>query len=128
MTNRNASTAALAANVEMTKAIFAAAADLIVIVDRDLVIADNSPRGQNFFGYDDDVAMGASVFGLMHPDDRPAVKDALEKMFEESSGDVVSIQYRAQHSDGHWMVVEARGHAMRVDGAPATQAVFIAET
>ena len=85
VTNRNASTAALAANVEMTKAIFAAAADLIVIVDRDLVIADNSPRGQNFFGYDDDVAMGASVFGLMHPDDRPAVKDALEKMFEESS-------------------------------------------
>jgi PAS domain S-box-containing protein len=126
VTNRNANTAALAANVEMTKAIFAAAADLIVIIDRDLVIAENSPRGQNFFGYDDDVAMGASVFGLMHPEDRPAVKVALEKMFEESSGEVVSLRYRAQHSDGHWMVVEARGHAMRVDGAPATQAVFIA--
>jgi PAS domain S-box-containing protein len=126
VTARNANTAELAANVEMTKAIFAAAADLIVIVDRDLVIAQNSPRGQNFFGYDDDVAMGASVFRLMHPDDRPAVELALQRMFEEASDEVLTLRYRAQHADGHWMVVDSRGHPLRVGGAPTTQAVFIA--
>jgi PAS domain S-box-containing protein len=126
VTARNANTAELAANIEMTKAIFTAAADLIVIVDRDLVIAQNSPRGQNFFGYDDDVAMGASVFRLMHPDDRPAVELALQRMFEEGSDEVVSLRYRAQHADGHWMVVESRGHTLNVDGGPAQQAVFIA--
>ena len=126
VTERNANLAELATNVEMTKAIFAAAADLIVIVDRDLVIARNSPRGQNFFGYDDDVAMGASVFQLMHPDDRPAVKSVLERMFKESSDETVTVRYRAQHADGHWMVVESRGHTLSVDGGPAAQAVFIA--
>ena len=64
----------LAANVEMTKAIFAAAADLIVIVDRDLVVAQNSPQGQSFFGYADDVANGRQRLQVMHPDDRPAVE------------------------------------------------------
>src|ERR1019366_7758798 len=28
--------------------------------------------------------------------------------------------------DGHWMVVESRGHTLSVDGGPAAQAVFIA--
>ena len=110
VTARNSNTEELAANVEMTKAIFAAAADLIVIVDRDLVVAQNSPRGQNFFGYDDDIAMGGSVFRLMHPDDRPNVELALQRMFDEGSDETVNLRYRAQHSDGHWMVVEARGH------------------
>ena len=126
VTARNANTEELAANVEMTKAIFAAAADLIVIVDRDLVVAQNSPRGQNFFGYDDDIAMGGSVFRLMHPDDRPNVELALQRMFDGGSDETVNLRYRAQHADGHWMVVEARGHPLRVAGAPATQAVFIA--
>jgi PAS domain S-box-containing protein len=125
VTARNAITSELAENVEMTKAIFAAAADLIVIVDRDLVIAQNSPRGQNFFGYDDDLAMGASVLRLMHPDDRPTVELTLQRMFEDSSDEVVSLRYRAQHADGHWMVVESRGHTLGGDGGPSTQAVFI---
>jgi PAS domain S-box-containing protein len=125
VTARNANTAELAANVEMTKAIFAAAADLIVIIDRELVIAQNSPRGQSFFGYDDDAAMGASVFRLMHEDDRPAVERALERVFDESPDEIVSFRYRARHADGHWMMVEARGHALRVDDGPVTQAVFI---
>jgi len=126
VTTRHANVAELAANVEMTRAIFEAAADLIVIIDRDLVIAQNSPRGQNFFGYDDDLAMGASVFQLMHPDDRPAVELALRRMFAESSDEIVSLRYRAQHADGHWMVIEARGSPLHVDGAPTSQAVFIA--
>ncbi|HXC19450.1 MAG TPA: PAS domain S-box protein [Acidimicrobiales bacterium] len=126
VTLRKATFAELAANVEMTKAIFAAAADLIVIVNRDLVIARNSPRGQDFFGYGDDLALGASVFTLMHPDDRPAVEAALERMFEESTDEIVTLRYRVQHADGHWMVVESRGHTLGVDGGPATQAVFIA--
>ena len=124
VTARKESIAVLEANVEMTKAIFAAAADLIVIIDRDLVIAQNSPRGQNFFGYDDDAASGASVFALMHPDDQPAVELALKRVFDDSPDEIVSVRYRAQHADGHWMIVEARGHALHVKDGPVAQAVF----
>src|ERR1700722_11067035 len=125
VTARNATLADLAAYVEMTNALFAAAADLIVIVDRNLVISLNSPRGQNFFGIADDDAMGASVFALMHPDDRPGIKDILTRMFDESSNEIVSLRYRAQHADGHWMVVESRGRVLNNADGPATQAVFI---
>lgn len=125
VTARNTNVAQLAANVEMTNAIFAAAADLIVVVDRDLSIAPNSPRGQSFFGYSDDLAMGASVFELMHTDDRSAAELALLRMFEEGSDEIVTLRYRARHADGHWMVVEARGHSIRIDGQPAAQAIFI---
>jgi len=66
--------------------------------------------------------MGPSVFALMHPDDRAVVELALQRMFEESSDEIVKLRFRAQHADGHWMVVEARGNALRVDGSRATQA------
>jgi len=57
---RNANTAALAANVEMTKAIFATAAtssSSSIAIWRSL----RTVPGQSFFGYDDDVAMGQRV-------------------------------------------------------------------
>src|ERR1700722_1495783 len=47
VTARNATLADLAAYVEMTNALFAGPGDLIVIVDRNLVISPISPRGQN---------------------------------------------------------------------------------
>jgi PAS domain S-box-containing protein len=126
VTERNANMAELAAYVEMTQAIFSAAADLIVIVDRNLVISHNSPKGQTFFGYDDEVAMGASVFQLMHHEDRPRVEQKLRQMFEENADEIVTIRYRARHSDGHWMVIESRGHTLKGADGSATQAVFIA--
>jgi len=57
----------------MTKAIFATAADLIVIVDRDLAVAQNSP-GTEFLWLRRRRRHGASVFALMHPDDRAVVE------------------------------------------------------
>lgn len=116
----------LAEVVEMTSAIFAAAADLIVIIDRDMVVAQNSPQGQSFFGYPDDVANGASVFTLIHPDDRAEVEAMLERTFDDHGNDIVGIRFRAQHADGHWMVVEARGRALRSADGAVNQAVFIA--
>ncbi len=126
VTSRNDDVRELAEVVEMTQAIFAAAADLIVIIDRDMVVARNSPQGQNFFGFADEVANGASVFSLIHPDDRAGVEAMLEKTFDEHGDDVLGIRFRAQHADGHWMVVEARGRALQGTDGEFRQAVFIA--
>jgi PAS domain S-box-containing protein len=126
VTARNEDVKELAEVIEMTKGIFAAAADLIVIIDRDMVVARNSPQGQNFFGYPDDVANGASVFTLIHPEDRASVEEKLNKTFDEHSDDIVGFRFRAQHADGHWMVVEARGRALQSADGGFHQAVFIA--
>jgi PAS domain S-box-containing protein len=126
VTARNQSLANLDAVVEMNSAIFAAAADLIVIIDRGMVIAENSPKGQNFFGYEDSTATGASVFNIIHPDDHDAVESALERTFEAPDGEIVDFRFRAQHHAGNWMVVEARGRALHSSDGQVTQAVFIA--
>jgi PAS domain S-box-containing protein len=126
VTARNEDVSELAEVVEMTQAIFAAAADLIVIIDRDMVVARNSPQGQNFFGYADEIANGASVFTLIHPDDRAGVEEKLKATFDERSDNIVGFRFRAQHADGHWMVVEARGRALPGADGGFNQAVFIA--
>lgn len=125
VTVRNENLARLDASIEMTSAIFSAAADLIVIVDRNLKIADSSPSGQNFFGYPDERTTGADVVTLVHPDDRPAVEAALTKVFESGQGDIVVVQYRGLHADGHWMTIEARGQALHSNDGVPTHAVFI---
>ncbi len=116
----------LAEVVEVTRAIFAAAADLIVIVDRDMMVARNSPQGQSFFGYPDDVTNGASVFALIHPDDRNDVEAMLRMTFDGRGENIVGFRFRAQHADGHWMVIEARGRALLSADGEVHQAVFIA--
>ncbi len=118
--------ARLDASVETTKAVFAAAADLIVIIDRDSVVAESSPIGQNFFGYADQATTRASAFQIIHRDDRDEVAAALERTFEEGQTEVVTFRFRARHFDGHWMQVEARGRALHSSGESPTQAVFIA--
>ncbi len=125
VTVRNEYLARLDASVEMTSAIFSAAADLIVIVDRDLKIADSSPRGQNFFGYPDERTSGADVFTIVHPDDRSNVEAALTKVFESGQQEVVTVQYRGHHADGHWMTIEARGQSLHSSNGVPTHAVFI---
>lgn len=126
VTARNEDVNELAAVIEMTTAIFAAAADLIVIIDRDMVVANNSPQGQNFFGFPDEVANGASVFTLIHPEDRAGAEEMLTKTFDEPSDNTVGFRFRAQHADGHWMIVEARGRALKSADGEVHQAVFIA--
>jgi PAS domain S-box-containing protein len=126
VTARNEDVNELAEVIEMTKAIFAAAADLTVIIDRDMVVARNSPQGQNFFGFPDEVANGASVFTLIHPEDRADVEEMLKKTFDQDSDNIVGFRFRAQHADGHWMVVEARGRALQRADGDFHQAVFIA--
>ena len=126
VTARNENLARLDASVEMTKAVFAAAADLIVIIDRDMVVAESSPVGQQFFGYSDELTTRASVFSIIHRDDHGDVAAALDRTFEANQHGIVAFRFRARHADGHWMHVEARGRALHASAGQSTQAVFIA--
>ncbi len=125
VTLRKEKLAQLDASIDMTSAIFRAAADLIVIVDRDMKIANSSPSGQHFFGYPNERPAGADVFTLVHPDDRTAVEAALTKVFQPDLGEIVVVQYRGLHADGHWMAIEARGQALHSSDGVPTHAVFI---
>jgi PAS domain S-box-containing protein len=104
-------------------AMFEAAADSIVIIDRDLNIVESSPESEQIYGYPEIGRRGHTGLNIIDPDDRPVVEAALRKTFEID--EVISVQFRAQHAEGHEITLETRGRALRnPDGAP-TRAVFI---
>ena len=60
------------------------------------------------FGLDPDTSDGsyAEFVDLVHPDDVPAVQEALETTTED--GDTLQVEYRVEQDDGTYMWVEAR--------------------
>ena len=58
-------------------------------------------------------------FDIVHPDDRPVVRHAVDKAVEIRSDYVV--EFRFQHASGEWRWMEGRGRAVYTeDGAPKT--------
>jgi PAS domain S-box-containing protein len=109
--------------IEMTRAIFTAATDAILVVDRGLRIVEMSPSGQQIFGVVNGGWIGQIALKIMHPNDHETVKDAIRRIFD--FGEIATARFRARHVDGHWMTFEARGQAMEsVSGSP-TGAVVI---
>jgi PAS domain S-box-containing protein len=107
----------------VTEAMFAAAADSIVIIDRDLTIVESSPESEQIYGYPERGRRGRNGLNIVDPRDRPVVEAALRHTFEID--EVTTVSFRAQHADGHEITLETRGRALRnLDGRP-TRAVFI---
>ena len=61
----------------------------------------------------------AGFFDIVHPDDRPVVRHAVDTAVETQSDYVV--EFRFQHASGEWRWMEGRGRAVYTEGrAPKT--------
>ena len=61
----------------------------------------------------------AGFFDILHPDDRPVVRHAVDTAVEARADYVV--EFRFQHASGEWRWMEGRGRAVYAeDGAPKT--------
>jgi PAS domain S-box-containing protein len=107
----------------IAEAMFEAAADSIVIIDRDLNIVGSSPESEQIYGYPETGRRGQTGLNIIDDADRPIVEAALRKTFEID--EVTTVQFRAHHADGHEITLETRGRALRNPDGPPTRAVFI---
>jgi PAS domain S-box-containing protein len=107
----------------VAEAMFEAAADSIVIIDRDLNIVESSPESEQIYGYPETGRRGHTGLNIIDDDDRPGVEAALRKTFEID--EVVTVSFRARHADGHEITLETRGRALRNPDGPPMRAVFI---
>jgi PAS domain S-box-containing protein len=107
----------------IAEAMFEAAADSIVIIDRDLNIVGSSPESEQIYGYPETGRRGHTGLNIIDDDDRPVVEAALRRTFEID--EVTTVQFRARHADGHPITLETRGRALRTPDGPPTRAVFI---
>jgi two-component system, LuxR family, sensor kinase FixL len=113
----------LSESTAIAEAMFEAAADSIVIIDRDLNIVGSSPESERIYGYPETGRRGHTGLNIIDALDRPVVEAALRKTFEID--EVVTVSFRARHADGHEITLETRGRALRNPDGPPTRAVFI---
>jgi PAS domain S-box-containing protein len=123
ITDRQAMQYQLNETAAVADAMFEAAADSIVIIDRSLNIVESSPESEHIYGYPEKGRRGRSGLDIVDDDDRPAVEAALRRTFEVD--DVTTIRFGARHADGHEITLETRGRALRNPDGPPTRAVFI---
>jgi PAS domain S-box-containing protein len=123
ITDRQEIQARLNQSAAVAEAMFEAAADSIVIIDRDLNIVESSPESERIYGYPERGRRGRSGLNIVDPEDRPVVEAALHKTFEID--EVTTVSFRARHADGREITLETRGRALRNAEGPPTRAVFI---
>lgn len=72
-----------------------------------------TPSVTRILGYAPETLTGAPVFSFVHPDDREAVREALDAV---TVGDRLSpLEFRVEHADGSWVVLEARSRNLLDD-------------
>src|ERR1039458_7292203 len=76
----------------VAEAMFEAAADSIVIIDRDLNIVESSPESERIYGYPERGRRGRTGLNIVHPDDQPIVEAALRRS-EEHTSELQSLRH-----------------------------------
>jgi PAS domain S-box-containing protein len=123
ITHRRETNHALAVSMEKSRAIFDAAVDSIIVVDKDLKVVEASPSNDSTFAFTREETEGRSALDFVHPDDHATVREALERGF--ANDEVVKVRFRGLHTDGHWVTIESRGRVLRDVQGDAAGAVVI---
>ncbi len=116
---------ALAESLEMTQAILAAAPDSIIVIAQDLIVVEVSPGTERIYGIPQSERYGRSAMDVVHPDDRPAIVDILQQLFEGPTDALKTYRFRAHHVDGRWLTMEARARLLRDVEGRGRRAVLV---
>lgn len=84
-------------------------ADLVCTVDEDGVFTFVSPSVERILEYAPSDLLGERGLEFVHPDDRDAVRETVEKLVDNPSW-VPTAEFRAKCADGNWTVIEASYH------------------
>jgi PAS domain S-box-containing protein len=108
VTDRKRAEAALVAREAHFRALIERSADIITVLAPDGEIRYESPSLEIVLGYSPAATVGRNAFELVHPDDLPAVIDAMATV-SEGPGSVATLRFRFRHKDGSWRHLEGVG-------------------
>jgi PAS domain S-box-containing protein len=92
--------------------------DVATILDPSGINRYQSPSIQRVLGQDPEEIVGTSAFERIHPDDREAARDTLRAV-AANPGTTQTVEFRYQHSAGHWVTLEANARTLLPDSASA---------
>ena len=88
-------------------------ADIISIISSEGIISYESPSVEWVCGYRPEELIGRNAFEYIHPEDAPAVYEAIQKgMTREETQDGEVVSFRCRHKNGAWLYLEALGTNM----------------
>lgn len=96
--------------------------DGVLLVAADGTILENIPDNPQRLGYSVKEFVGHSGFAFIHPDDLPAVQEAMGLLLQ-APGSKVTRQYRLRRKDGSWAWVEGTGANLLHD--PTVRALVV---
>ncbi|HEU0302643.1 MAG TPA: PAS domain S-box protein, partial [Longimicrobium sp.] len=88
--------------------------DITCILEDDGRMRYVSPSVARVLGYDPEELEGRDSMPFIHPEDAPAVREALA-LLREQPGATAVAEYRFRHADGSWRHLEAVGRLLAPD-------------
>ncbi|WP_439026328.1 PAS domain-containing protein [Haloarchaeobius sp. DT45] len=80
--------------------------DIVTVVGSDGVIEYQSPSIERILGFDREALLGDTALSYVHPEDREAVRDWLQRALADP-GTVDPLEYRFRDADGTWRWMES---------------------
>jgi PAS domain S-box-containing protein len=111
-------------NDRLFRAILENVADLIAVVDINGYRIYNSPSYERVLGYSSEELQGTWAYDKIHPDDQQQVLEAAAETLKTGKGKF--LEYRMQHKDGTWRILESSGSVMRDDQGNVQNIVIVA--
>ncbi|ELS31077.1 MULTISPECIES: ATP-binding protein [Pseudanabaena] len=106
------------------RSIMANVADLIAVIDAQGYRIYNSPSYYRVLGYTSAELKGTWAYDKIHPDDQAQVLEAAAETLKTGVGK--KLEYRMQHKDGTWRILESSGSVMRDDRGDVKNIVIVA--
>jgi PAS domain S-box-containing protein len=106
------------------KSIMENIADLIAVIDAQGYRIYNSPSYQRVLGYSFAELQGTWAYDKIHPDDREQVLGVAAETLKTGVGK--TLEYRMQHKDGSWRILESSGSVMRDQQGNVQNIVIVA--
>lgn len=98
---------ALRESEERFRSLIENALDLIAVLAIDGTIQYTSPSIKAVLGYDWEAIAGTNIFQYLHPEDIPEVQQIFQAVIAQQN--TVTAEFRCQHQDGAWRLLEACG-------------------
>lgn len=106
ITDRKRTEQALRQSDERFRRVVENALDIITIIDPTGAIYYASPSVKTVIGYTPDELIGQKFFDRIHPDDLVKASQGIVDVWQDSPS-VRPIEFRCQHKNGSWIVLEA---------------------